>query len=90
VESTGYPLHSPVSPSLSLSVRYRVPSRFNRALPTFQRLLMLLSSEYKNTFIRTGRPNKHRGLMVGSGGAFGLCPVTETIFLNLNVGWFSR
>ena len=32
VKSTGYPLHSPVSPSLPLPVRHRVPSRFNWTL----------------------------------------------------------
>jgi hypothetical protein len=32
VKSTGYPLHSPVSPS---PVRHRVPSRFNWSLPKF-------------------------------------------------------
>jgi hypothetical protein len=32
VKSTGYPLHSPVSPSLNPPVRHRVPSRFNWAL----------------------------------------------------------
>ena len=34
VMGTGYPLHSPVSPSLP--VRHRVPSRFNWNLPTEQ------------------------------------------------------
>jgi hypothetical protein len=29
VKSTGYPLHSPVSPFTSPPVRHRVPSRFN-------------------------------------------------------------
>jgi len=32
VKSTGYPLHSPVSPSLPLPVRHRVPSHFNWTL----------------------------------------------------------
>ena len=32
VKGTGYPLHSPVSPSLP-PVNHRVPSRFNRTLP---------------------------------------------------------
>jgi len=32
VKSTGYPLHSPVSPSTSAPVRPRVPSHFNWAL----------------------------------------------------------
>ena len=32
VKSTGYPLHSPVSPSLSPPVRHRVPSGFKRTL----------------------------------------------------------
>jgi hypothetical protein len=32
VKSTGYPLHSPVSPSLPLPVRHRVPSNFNWSL----------------------------------------------------------
>ena len=34
VKGTGYPLHSPVSPSLPL-VRQRVPSRFNWTLTIF-------------------------------------------------------
>jgi len=36
VEGTGYPLHSPVSPSLPPPppVRHRVPSRFNWSLPS--------------------------------------------------------
>jgi hypothetical protein len=34
-ESTGYPLHSPVSPSLPLPVRHRVPSHFKRSLHLF-------------------------------------------------------
>jgi len=34
VKSTGYPLHSPVSPSLTPLVRHRVPSRLNWTLPT--------------------------------------------------------
>jgi len=29
VKGTGYPLHTPVSPSLPPPVRHRVPSRFN-------------------------------------------------------------
>jgi hypothetical protein len=33
VKSTGYPLHSPVSPSLPPPVRHRVPSHFNWTLP---------------------------------------------------------
>ena len=33
VKSTGYPLHSPVSPSIPLSVRHRVPSHFNWTVP---------------------------------------------------------
>ena len=33
VKSTGYPLHSPVSPSLHRPVRHRVPSHFNWTLP---------------------------------------------------------
>ena len=33
VKGTGYPLHSPVSPSLPLLVRHRVPSHFNWTLP---------------------------------------------------------
>ena len=32
VKSTGYPLHSPVSPFTSPSVRHRVPSHFNWSL----------------------------------------------------------
>jgi hypothetical protein len=32
VKSTGYPLHSPVSPSLPLPLCHRVPSHFNRTL----------------------------------------------------------
>jgi len=32
VNGTGYPLHSPVSPSLPLPVRHRVPSHFNWSL----------------------------------------------------------
>ena len=32
VKSTGYPLHSPVSPSLPFPVRHRVPSHFNWSL----------------------------------------------------------
>jgi hypothetical protein len=32
VKGTGYPLHSPVSPSIPLSVRHRVPSHFNWSL----------------------------------------------------------
>ena len=32
VKSTGYPLHSPVSPSIPLHVRCRVPSHFNWTL----------------------------------------------------------
>jgi hypothetical protein len=32
VKSTGYPLHSPVFPSLPLAVRHRVPSYFNWTL----------------------------------------------------------
>ena len=35
VKSTGYPLHSPVSPSLSPPLRHRVPSGFNWTLPEF-------------------------------------------------------
>ena len=35
-KSTGYPLHSPVSPSLSPPMRHRVPSHFNWTLPTEQ------------------------------------------------------
>ena len=31
--ATGYPLHSPVSPSIPPPVRHRVPSRFNWSLP---------------------------------------------------------
>jgi hypothetical protein len=34
VKSTGYPLHSPVSPSLPLP-RHRVPSHFNWTLPLY-------------------------------------------------------
>ena len=34
VKGTGYPLHSPVSPSLRHPVRHRVPSHFNRSLTT--------------------------------------------------------
>ena len=34
-KSTGYPLHSPVSPSLPPPVRYHVPSHFNWSLHTF-------------------------------------------------------
>jgi hypothetical protein len=34
VKGTGYPLHSPVSPSLPLPLRHRVPSHFNWTLPT--------------------------------------------------------
>jgi len=33
VKNTGYPLHSPVSPSLPPSVRHRVQSHFNWTLP---------------------------------------------------------
>ena len=33
VKSTGYPLHSPVSPFTSPPVRHRVPSHFNWSLP---------------------------------------------------------
>ena len=33
VSGTGYPLHSPVSPSLPNPVRHRVPSHFNWNLP---------------------------------------------------------
>ena len=33
VMGTGYPLHSPVSPSLPQPVRHRVPSHFNWSLP---------------------------------------------------------
>jgi hypothetical protein len=33
VKGTGYPLHSPVSPSFSPPVRHRVPSHFNWPLP---------------------------------------------------------
>jgi len=36
VKSTGYPLHSPVSPSLLLPVRHSVPSRFNWSLTSQQ------------------------------------------------------
>jgi len=35
VNSTGYPLHSPVSPFTSPPVRHRVPSHFNWSLPAF-------------------------------------------------------
>ena len=35
VKSTGYPLHSPVSPSLLSAVRHRVPSHFNWTRHTF-------------------------------------------------------
>jgi len=42
VKSTGYPLHSPVSPSLPTPVRHRVPSHFNWTLQVaFSPLLML-------------------------------------------------
>ena len=34
VKSTGYPLHSPVSPFTSPPVRHRVPSHFSWSLPT--------------------------------------------------------
>jgi len=37
VKGTGYPLHSPVSPSLLLPVRHRVPSHFNWTLSTLPR-----------------------------------------------------
>ena len=37
VKSTGYPFHSPVSPSLPPSpVRHRVPSHFNWTLQTYR------------------------------------------------------
>ena len=36
VKSTGYPLHSTVSPSLPQPVSHRVPSYFNWTLPTAQ------------------------------------------------------
>ena len=39
VKGTGYPLHSPVSPFTSLSVRHRVPSHFNWTL-------LLLCADY--------------------------------------------
>ena len=39
VKSTGYPLHSPVSPSLPPPVRHRVPSHFNWTLPIVHRQL---------------------------------------------------
>jgi hypothetical protein len=41
VKGTGYPNHSPVSPSLSLSVRHRVPSRFNWTLLSIRQVLSL-------------------------------------------------
>jgi len=34
VKVTGYPLYSPISPSLPRPVRHRVPSHFNWTLPT--------------------------------------------------------
>jgi hypothetical protein len=37
VKGTGYPLHSPVSPSTSPPVRHRVPSHFNWTLPKFRK-----------------------------------------------------
>ena len=33
VKSTGYPLHSPVSPSLPSALRHRVPSGLKRTVP---------------------------------------------------------
>jgi len=36
VKGTGYPLHSPVSPFISLPVRHRVPSHFKWSLPLMQ------------------------------------------------------
>jgi hypothetical protein len=38
VKSTGYPLHSPVSPSLPTPVRHRVPSHFNWTLELREKL----------------------------------------------------
>jgi len=35
VKSTGYPLHSPISPFTSPTVRHRVPSRSSWTLPSF-------------------------------------------------------
>jgi len=35
VKSTGYPLHSPVSPSQPPPLRHRVPSHFNWTLPSY-------------------------------------------------------
>jgi len=35
VKGAGYPLHSPVSSSLPLPLRHRVPSHFNWSLPHY-------------------------------------------------------
>ena len=42
VKSTGYPLHSPVSPFTSPPVRHRVPSHFNWSLPRLANLFQIL------------------------------------------------
>jgi hypothetical protein len=49
VKSTGYPLHSPVYPSLPLPVRHCVPSHFNWTLPIplLTKIQMLCSREAK-------------------------------------------
>ena len=55
VKGTGYPLHSPVSPSLSHLVRHRVPSHFNWTLTTHKLRAM------SNTANGAGAPRERRG-----------------------------
>ena len=45
VKGTGYSLHSPVPPSLSLPVRHRMPSRFNWTVPSSTRNGQLFRSQ---------------------------------------------
>jgi hypothetical protein len=49
VKGTGYPLHWPVSPFTSPSLRHRVPSHFNWTLPTLNSYLQLLESTHTDT-----------------------------------------
>ena len=59
VKSTGYPLHSPVSPSLPPPVRHRVPSYFNWSLLSAldRRVANVARSLYLQEFTPRGLPS---------------------------------
>ena len=62
VNSTGYPLHSPVSPSLTPLVRHHVPPHFNWTLPLVPLFIILLWCGVRLhlcTAVASNGPNDH-------------------------------